>query len=212
MNVRYRFAALVFAFAATAIAADADPPARFLGKVKAIDADGAAFDLEEKEKAPAIRVSLGAVIEVLAHKAVKLKEVEGGNIYVLGRWIPGRMKVKPRIADVAAIVVSTDAFGPPLVPKALAEGKKLQWISGALVRGANGAVTVQAAALEGVGPDRRVTAVDRVGRDAIAAGKTVFIELPPGADAKAKELKPERVSVLATEVPMAEAKLIVGAE
>jgi hypothetical protein len=212
--MRMHFLPLVAAVAFLGAVAAADEPGalpRILGKITARADDGSSVDFDAKvgdAKAGSVKVLLADVVEVVGHRAVALREVQGGTLYVLGKWIPGARRAKPRVAQVTVVVWSEDgAFYPPPIPKALAD-KGLQWVSGPPTREGE-RMTVQAAYLDAP-PDRKIIRAEASSKDALAVGRITCVELREPAPAGAKELKPERLYLTAPEIPTAETKLALG--
>lgn len=199
-------AVVVAALGLAARAAEGDGPAQLLGRVTAVEADGAAFTLEAK--GGPFRVLLADVLEVVSHTAVPLKDVEGGSgtLYLLAHWIREKPKGRPHVAQIAVMVWSADAFYPPPVTKDQT-ARQVEWISG-VPKHEGGKVTVEAAYID-TPLDRPVIRVERAGKEAIAAGALVCLELR-ALPAGAKELKPERVVITAPKVPIAETRLAIG--
>lgn len=187
-------------------------PARLLGKVKAVDADGSALDLVAK--GATYRVPLaGAAVEV--HRAVTFKDLAasggaGATMYVLGRHQPpardpnSGSTLPAQIVQVVAVVVS-ESFKPPEVPPDLAE-RKLEWISGRAEIGANDVrlndVNVQ------VGLERKAVVIAAATKDDIgkAKGKTGFVE----GERDRKTIKAARFALIAPGLSAAEYRAILG--
>ena len=202
------------ALAATLLSAAAfagEEALKLFGKVKTVEKDGSAFDLQDKRGT--FRVILAEDANIVALKPVRLETcAPDSTVHVLGQKqepVPDPQSGHTLPAQIIQIVaiVAADGFKPPPIPEEFA-ARKLEWMTGRLKK------TRSAYALDGidmqVGRDRTAVAISASSRDAIAKGKLVFVEGAREGGAKARQVRATRAAILAPEIPLAQYRVVLG--
>jgi hypothetical protein len=214
MRARHPLLAVVAAiFAGFVLAAHAEeePPAlRALGKVKSIDDDGKALDLEAK--GGPFRVDLPAQGGVSQLKLGPVTGLEGSRTHVLGKEIsggrqPGGGNVPPSIGNIITIVVGE--FTPPPL-RADLTAKKIAWLSGFLTIQGN-QLRLDAKVIN-TGVDRPIVQLVPADRSRIAKGLLLHVDGRVEGDPKAKprRLRATAVTIVDPKIPEAELREILG--
>lgn len=203
----WRSAALLGSCVAIALAARAaeDEELRLTGKVKSVASDGKSFEVQDARGT--FTVDLDEKSSVAVHKASALKSCPASSaIHVLGHKREAGRRQKAFVQEIAAIVVG-DGYTPPAIPADLAD-QKLEWMKGKL------AFDHERPRLDGyelhVAPDRLVPVVRAGAKDALAPGKTVFVDGPRRGGKDGRAVTAKKVVILAPEIPQAEYHAALG--
>lgn len=211
MKTRSRALLAVATIAALASAAAlADEAARLFGKVKKVETGGGAFSLEERGATLAVTVADDA--ELVVVKTASLADcAKGTQLHVLGKKQPATRDPKSGATLPATIIqivtiVAGEKFAPPPIPKDVQE-KGCEWIAGPFET--RGKVMGIGTEHMQVGHDRAVILIAAGKKDAIAKGAQVLVD-GTRADAKAKEVRATKVTIVAPTVPEAERRVVLG--